>query len=257
MNAFTRMCFFTLLTLPITSLATSLDDAASIESETLSDAASSQMRINTLDENTQKIKMHIAHSVTEIENMQLYKKHLGDLVQSQEKEQENIHEVLDDIKKTKQEIAPLMHRMIEQLSLWVEEDMPVLFDRRKARIETLKEMITRADVSDAQKLQRILETYQIELDYGAKLGVYKEKQTLDGILREVDVLHFGRISLIAKSLKGDLFWYFNKPKNKWVSVELKAHPSLQHAFDVANKTSPPDLFTLPLSLDVKTQEPSK
>lgn len=259
MNAITRMCVFTLMALPITALpVTSLaSDAASIESDTLNQAASSQVRIDALDEKTQTMKIDIDRIAKNIENMEVYKKHLTDLVQSQEIEKENIYFALGDIEKTKKEITPLMYRMIDQLSLWIAEDLPLLSARRQGRIQTLKDMIVRADLSDAQKLRRILETYQIELDYGAKLGIYTEKLTLEGVLREVDVLHFGRISLIAKSLKGDLFWYFNQPKNTWLRVPEKRHPSLQEAFDVANKINPPTLISLPLSLGFLMQENAK
>ncbi|MCV5804624.1 DUF3450 domain-containing protein, partial [Escherichia coli] len=68
-------------------------------------------------------------------------------------------------------------------------------------------MMTRADVADAEKFRRILEAYQIEMDYGTKLGVYQGKINLgDNEAVEADILYLGRLSLVARSLSGETFW---------------------------------------------------
>ncbi|WP_017007139.1 DUF3450 family protein, partial [Enterovibrio norvegicus] len=125
------------------------------------------------------------------------------------------------------------------------------------RVAGLLSMMSLADVSDAEKFRRILEAYQIELDYGAKLGVYQEKMTLDGVIRDVDVLHLGRLSLVAKSLDGSAFWYFDRAHSAWVPVSVEGRDidrdKLNFAYQVANKKAAPTLLSLPLSLTEPSQ----
>ncbi|MBJ6907612.1 DUF3450 family protein, partial [Vibrio cholerae] len=84
---------------------------------------------------------------------------------------------------------------------------PAGLGRRGPRAAKLDDLMTRADVADAEKFRRILEAYQIEMDYGTKLGIYQGKINLDANEKvEADVLYLGRVSLVARSLSGDKFW---------------------------------------------------
>lgn len=110
--------------------------------------------------------------------------------------------------------------------------------------------MTRADVSDAEKYRRILEAYQIELDYGTKLGLYQDQITVDAGSREVDILHLGRVSLVARSLNGTKFWSWNQSDKQWQSADSSMKSELDKAFNIAAKQAAPSLITLPVSLNV-------
>ncbi|CZF83172.1 hypothetical protein GCE9029_03676 [Grimontia celer] len=250
MNAVKRFGAATLLSLPLFAHATDIDKAAAIETQTVKAAAVSQHRINVSDEQAQSTKAEIERLQREIENLTLYRNHLKSLVENQEQEQASLNQQLTDIAQTRQGIVPLMYRMIDDLDIWVNQDLPIKPEQRQSRVDGLKTLMTRADVADAEKFRRILEAYQIELDYGAKLGVYQETLTLENVDREVDVLHLGRLSLVAKSLNGDAFWFYDQSAAKWLPVDKRAHEAIQQAFDVANKKQPPTLMSLPLSISM-------
>ena len=254
MNALMRMGVFTFFISPYFAHAISLDTATSIESKTIKSAAESQARIDEKDKRTQKMKMDIERVKQDLENLLVYKNHLSNLLQSQKKEIEEMNKGIQGIHDIKIGIIPLIYQMIEQLSIWVSKDLPLFTESRQERIESLRSMMLRADVTDSEKFIRILEAYQIELDYGSKLSINVEKIMLDGVIREVDVLHFGRISMVAKSLKGDLFWYYDKKLKTWNSLPKKGHSSLQNAFDVVYSNSAPSLIMLPLSLGLAKEE---
>ncbi|MEZ8142911.1 hypothetical protein A1OO_11315 [Enterovibrio norvegicus FF-33] len=257
MKLFKRIFVITLVSTPLLVGATELDRAASIEADTLRAATVSQKRIDASDENTQQMKAEIERLQQEIENLKVYRHHLQNLVIDQDQEKDRLHQQLEDIKQTRQGIVPLMYLMIDALDSWVESDLPIKHDRRQQRVAGLLSMMSLADVSDAEKFRRILEAYQIELDYGAKLGVYQEKMTLDGVIRDVDVLHLGRLSLVAKSLDGSAFWYFDRPHSAWVPVSAEGRDidrdKLHLAYQVANKNAAPTLLSLPLSLTEPSQ----
>lgn len=250
MNAVKRLGAATLLILPVSVYATDIDKAAAIEAQTITEAAVSQQRIDVSDEQSQTIKADIERLQREIENLTLYRNHLQSLVESQQQEQASLSRQLEEIAQTRQGIVPLMYRMIDDLSIWVETDLPIKRGQRQARIDSLKTLMTRADVADAEKFRRILEAYQIELDYGAKLGIYQETLVIDGVERDVDILHLGRLSLVAKSLNGEQFWFYDQPTSQWTAIEDHSHEALQQAYDVANKKQPPTLMALPLSISM-------
>ncbi len=72
-----------------------------------------------------------------------------------------------------------MYHMLEGLKRIVASDKPIRKAQREERIAKLDDLMTRADVADAEKFRRILEAYQIEMDYGTKLGIYQGKIKLD------------------------------------------------------------------------------
>lgn len=254
MNLVARLSAASLILIACSAAATGLDKASTIEANTVKADAASQQRINRSDDAAQTMKAEIERLEREVENLTVYRNHLQNLITSQNEEQASLQKQLQDIAETRQGIVPLMYRMIEDLSFWVSTDLPMNKASREKRVEDLKTLMTRADVSDAEKLRRILEAYQIELDYGAKLGVFQQKLTLDGISREVDVLHLGRMALVAKSLKGDLFWYYDLPQKQWVKMDSADTTMLGQAFDVADERVPPSMLILPLAVSADSKE---
>ncbi len=53
--------------------------------------------------------------------------------------------------------------------------MPFLLEERRDRVAMLKEMMGRADVTISEKYRRIIEAYQVEMDYGRTIEAYEAK----------------------------------------------------------------------------------
>lgn len=246
-----RLAIFILCYMPIICIANMLDKAHGIESQRLKEAKASQIRIDKMDENTQSIKAQIKQMQQTIENLSLYHENLTHLVDNQEKIKNKLIHQLENIKDIKQNLIPLMYRMIESLELWIISDLPMKYSERLERIKSLHRMMKQSDIDEAEKFKRILQAYQTELSYGVTTSIYKEKKILDGQLREVDILHFGKLALIAKSLSGEQFWYFDKKQQKWLVIDKKENEKLQQAFELAKSPHPQDFMSLPLSIVVE------
>ncbi|MCG9750820.1 DUF3450 domain-containing protein [Vibrio brasiliensis] len=250
MNSVTTSLALSLVIASTSSMAVGLDAAQSIQSKTNAASASSQKRIDASAEKTLTLKAEIEQLQEEVNNLQVYRQHLTSLVNSQQQEVISLERQIDEIKSTRQGIVPLMYQMIDGLKQITAEDVPIKLEQRNQRIAKLEKMMVRADVSDAEKYRRILEAYQIELDYGTKLGLYQGQLSIDGESRQADVLYLGRLSLVARSLNGNSFWAWDQNAKQWSEVDPSMKSELDKAFSMAAKQVAPSLITLPVSLQV-------
>ena len=248
MNSITTSLALSFVIASFSSLATSLETAQSIQGKTNSASASSQKRVDNSAETTLALKADIEQLQEEVKNLEVYRQHLTSLVSSQKEEVVSLEQQIEEIKSTRQGIVPLMYQMIDGLKQITAHDVPIKMNQRTERIAKLDAMMIRADVSDAEKSRRILEAYQIELDYGTKLGVYQGQVTIDGENRRVDILYLGRMSLIARSLNGQRYWAWDQNSVNWNQVESGMKAEIDKAFSMAANQVAPSLITLPVSL---------
>lgn len=240
---------------PMAVYASDLGTAQAIQNKTNKASAQSQTRISHSADSTLSLRSDIEQLEEEVKNLDVYRKHLEALVKDQHSELSNIDQQISDIEQTRQGVVPLMYKMIDGLKQTVKNDKPIRIEQRNLRIEKLETMMTVANVSDAEKYRRILEAYQIELDYGIKLGVYQGKITLDDDKTiEANILYLGRISLIARNFNQDKYWAWDQKEKAWVLLDSSLNSDLNHAYAVANKEVAPSLLTLPVSLNVTEEK---
>ena len=79
---------------------------------------------------------------------------------------ESLRRQLDEVAHIGREILPLMSRMIDTLDQFVALDMPFLPEERRKRVDGLRELMARADVTISEKYRRVLEAYQVENEFG-------------------------------------------------------------------------------------------
>ncbi len=243
-----------LVALPFSAMASELTNAQSVQSKTNASSAASQKRVDKSAEQSIKLNAEIEQLQQEVKNLQVYQDHLNALVVSQEQEVSSLEGQIDEIKSTRQGVVPLMYQMIEGLKQNLAQDVPIKPVQRAERIAKLEDMMVRADIADAEKYRRILEAYQIELDYGTKLGLYQGQINADGKQLEVDVLHMGRLALIARSLNGLNFWSWDANNRSWQPLDSAMKTDLDKAYSIAAQQTAPSLVTLPVSLIAQSEE---
>jgi hypothetical protein len=138
-----------------------------------------------------------------------------------------------------------MEKMIDTLGRFVELDVPFLLEERRSRVATLKQLLGRADVSTSEKYRRILEAYQIEMEYGRTLDAYTGKRGEGDNARTVQFIRMGRIALLYQTLDGDETGYWDAEKKAWVTDAAYAR-DVKHALSVAKKEGAPDLVMVPV-----------
>lgn len=211
------------------------------QSATENSSRQAQQKINDLDDKTRDAVSEYRASLQEIESLKRYNEQLDLQVQSQVEEMKSIQQQIVQIERTSREITPLLVKMVDTLGSFVELDVPFLPDERKARVAQLKEMLARADVTLSEKYRRIMEAWQIEVEYGRTIEAYQGKVGD----KTLDFLRLGRVALLYQGLDGDETAYWDAAKKEWV-VDGDYRAYVKSGLKVARKQGAPDLLIAPV-----------
>jgi hypothetical protein len=203
-----------------------------------------QQHIDQLDDETDKLLAQYRTLTAEAESFNAYAAQLGTQVQSQLDEIANTNHELSEIETTTREVMPLMQKMLDTLGRFVELDVPFLLEERTKRVDGLKEMMSRADVSVSEKYRRIVEAYVVEMEYGRTIEAYEGKLAGDDP-RTVQLLRIGRLSLMYQTMDGKETGYWDADKKAWVVDNHYQHP-FREGVHVAKKLGAPDILHAPI-----------
>jgi hypothetical protein len=234
------------VTLAWTSAAAAQQLAAVVQEQAAADeeAKASQARIDELDDETEQMLAKYQQLLSEKESFDEYSDQLAAQVRSQLEEMDRTNRELGEIEVTTREVMPMMQRMIDTLDSFVGLDVPFLMDERRKRVETLKGLMSRADVSVSEKYRRIVEAYLVEMEYGRTIEAYDGKLGVDDE-RTVQLLRIGRVSLMYQTLDGKETGYWDDEKKAWVVDDHYAH-AFSEGVRVAKKLGAPDIMIAPV-----------
>jgi hypothetical protein len=215
-------------------------------------AIASQERIDELSDETRDLLLQYRQYLNETRNLSEYSKQLAVQVQSQVGEIEFVKQQLVEVENTARDVLPLMQRMLDTLDRFVEIDLPFQLDERRKRVAALRDAMNRADVTVSEKYRRILEAYQIEVDYGRTLEAYQGELGEGEPARTVRFLRLGRVALMYQTLDGEETGYWDAQQKKWVRDD-SYRSAVKHGFAVAEKAIAPDLLTVPIPAPVESR----
>lgn len=205
-----------------------------------------QKRIDGISDRTRAMLDEYQLLSREHEALRVYHDQLERIIHSQETERTSLRMQLDDIELTQREIMPLMLRMIARLEAFLATDMPFLMDERSQRVSRLRELLDRADVTVAEKYRRVLEAYQVELDYGRTIESYQDMLDVDGTRRTVDILRVGRVGLYYQTLDGRHSGYWDQAAGTWLPLDGGNRLAIRQGLRVAQQAVAPELLRLPV-----------
>jgi hypothetical protein len=227
--------------------AQELEKVLEIRTEAHEEGAASQSRIDLIADETEDLLRQYREELQQIEALRVYNQQLEKLLESQALEQESTQAQIESVTILGREVTPLMLRMIDSLDQFVSLDVPFLLDERRARVEGLQELMSRSDVTDAERFRRILEAYQIENDFGRTIESYRGMLPDDqGAGRAVDFLRIGRVALLYQTLDGREVGAWNQSDRAWQTLEGSHRPAIRQGLRIAQKQVAPDLLRLPI-----------
>lgn len=210
-------------------------------------AANSQLKVNSLTEQVQS-KLQQFNTVTkEVDGLNVYNQQMQSQLDNQISELAQLAKSMEEVSVIERQVSPLMARMISTLESFVKLDVPFLSQERSKRLNDLNDMMVRADISVAEKFRRVLEAYQVEVDYGRTIEAYSGLLALDGQEMDVDFLRVGRVSFIYQTRDGSQLGQWDQTSGQWQTLSQDYRLGVNKALRIARKQLAPDLIMVPLS----------
>ena len=224
-------------------------DQVTEEGEKRADAgAAEQKRVEQIADQTNDLLNEFNTVSKVVDGLVTYNSLLQRQVTNQENEKLALRESIDNVALIERQITPLMIKMLDSLEQFIELDTPFLLAERMERIERLRSMMERSDVSSAEKFRRVIEAYQIENDYGRTIEAYKGTVPINGNPQEVDFLRIGRVSLAYQSIGGQHTGAWDVETGDWVDLDpAEFKNQIAHGLRVARKQVAPDLLVVPVA----------
>ena len=216
------------------------------EARTFAAAAKSQEKINNLYEQSQELFVEYRGVVDETENLKVYNDYVSTLVEDQQRSIDSLQTQIDGIDGVKRGIVPLMFRMIDSLEQFIDLDVPINLDERKARVERLRDVMANSNVTTSEQFRQVIESYQIENQYGGTIQAYQGTLDFEGTEITVDFFNLGRTALLALSLDGKSAWVWNNDTRAWQQLGAEYINPVVIAVRMAKKLLPADLLKLPI-----------
>lgn len=228
-------------------LAGPVDEAIEERVEVQEQAQRSQKQVDELASETEAMVQEYRDTLRRIDNTESYNEQLARQVAQQEEQLASFDRQLAAIEETQRNIVPLMSRMLEVLDELIRADTPFLPSERQARLAALQEMMYRPDVTLPDKFRRIMEAYQIEMDYSRNIEAYEGPLPReDGENLTVEFLRVGRLGLYYRTLDGQETGYWSDIDNSWKKLPQEYNQTIAQGLKIARKEAPPDFFKVPV-----------
>jgi seryl-tRNA synthetase len=225
-----------------------LNSTVSEQTKTEVAAIDSQKKVVQLDDQASQSLANYRQMITESQSLKGYNDQIDLQVASQVDQITEMTEQLAVIETTSREVLPLMDKMLAALSGFVSLDIPFLPTERENRIAALEAMMARADVSTSEKYRRLVEAYQIEVEYGRTLEVYQGKVGE----KTVDFLRTGRVSLMYQTLDAKETGYWNAETKQWV-IDNSFKETMEKGLKIAKKQMAPDFIEVAIHTPVEVK----
>ena len=208
-------------------------------------AQASQARVDKVVEETRNLLDEYNTVNKEIDGLKVYNQLMERQIQDQVREMETLANSIEQVTVIERQIPPLMIRMIDGLEQFVALDIPFLEKERTDRVDKLRAVMERGDVSVAERTRNVFEAYQVENDYGRTIESYKGELNIAGGIRQVEFLRIGRIALLYQTADGAFTGAWDKEAGGFVELRSgSARTQVRQGLRMARKEIAPDLLLL-------------
>lgn len=206
-----------------------------------------QARVDALADQTESLLSEYRAILDQADSLDAYNRQLATMVAAQEARLASFDQRLASAEETQRNVAPLLERMLGVLERFVAADLPFLEQERTDRLASLRQVLEDPAQGISERFRRVLEAYQVELDYGRTIEAWRGQADLGGGEQVVDLLRIGRLALFCTTLDGGTAARWDPGHAGWRTLPGHALPQVQRALKVARKELPPELLILPVA----------
>jgi hypothetical protein len=229
------------------SQAGQLDDSQAVVSKINQEAASTQQNIDRLAAESQTLMEEYQRLQNGLEYQTAFTRELEQLNESQQLRIENLKKQIQQAAVTQQRIVPLMRSMADSLQKFVALDLPFHHQQRLNAVQLLQQRIRQPDLSISMKFRLLLETWQLEQDYGMTIEAWRGPLQLPDETLSVEFLRIGRVALYYQGLDGLQSGYWDQAAQGWQQLDSTYNTNINKAMRVARKQLAPQLLNLPVT----------
>ena len=208
-----------------------------------------QTRIDAADDELRARLEALRQAREELRRLDAYNAELVLQVESQAETLDRRQAAIESLAATREALPGLMRELVERLRLWVETDMPFLQQERLARVNSLETMLSDAELTPADKLERVLAAWRSELDYGREFDVWRGELSAsqDRAARDVEFLRVGRVGWYYLTPDGSEGGMWKVEQGRWQALDSDGIGEVRKGLGVVREQRAPELLSLPLS----------
>ena len=173
---------------------------------------------------------------------QRYNTQIEQQLRSQEQEITSLEQQIAGMDATAVDVQSMLQRMYDDLAMFVQSDVPFFKEERDQRMQRITELMQNVEASPSEKFRRLMEAYQIEMEYGRTMSAYK--QALDDG-REAELVRLGRVVLLYRVIEGGETGYWDNTQKKWIA-DPASRAAIENALSIAKEEKAPDLIIVPV-----------
>lgn len=227
--------------------AQNLDQVIDEGTAKASEGRKSQDKIDKIVDAKQEKLITYRALLKQREGLEQYNKQLSTQIEGQEALIRRFDTSINQVAQIERQMLPLITRMTQALTDFVELDLPFHETERLERINFVQDSVGKPDLNVAEKFRQVLEAYQIENDYGRKIDTYQDIIDINGEEREVDVLRVGRVALVAQTRDAATTVVWNHADKTWQALDAGTYRnSVRQGIRMSKKQASIDMVTLPL-----------
>ncbi len=207
-------------------------------------AVASQQTIDGVADATQRIFGDYRGVLKTNAGLRAYNAQQNRVIVKQLEEIEKIKTSIGQIDEIKRQITPLMLDMIDNLSEFIDNDVPFLMDERRDRIDSLREAMDNPNISDPERFRIVLAAYTAEVQYGRTLVAY-EGPLADG--RTVNFVRLGRIGFYYQTSDTTETKAWDVASGSWQDLGSEFTTPIRQLIRMAQKRTQSDVTVLPIA----------
>lgn len=209
-----------------------------------------QQQIDSADEATRSAIEELRRLERETRQIETTNATLSSRLASEAERQQRLSQALDTLSDTRDALPMIEQDMAEQLTRWIESDLPFLTDERLARVESAGN----PEAGSAERIASLLEAWRAELAYGREVDSWRGRLVMEGASpREVEYLRIGRIGFYYLTPDGREGGVWDKEGGEWLALDEPARRQVRNGLRIADDQRTPELLQLPLSITANDQ----
>lgn len=179
-----------------------------------------------------------------------YKERLEKQIAQLVRQQQALQRQRQALRQVRLHVYPKMQRMQATLRELIQADLPFYQEERSLRLANLQEVMQDASLTDAQKMDFLLDAYQVEVSYGYTVASHEGRNEKGDL---VTFLRIGRLAYFALEPRQQKAKYFSQ--GAWHDY-TGDYAKLRQAANIAATREPLSLMMIDSSI-WQTKEQSK